>query len=212
MAKASLHTWAIAQLMKLFEPFLMLLKPLEPFFTIIGGLLKTLFGPIITEIMEKMQPFYDLLMDLAEPLGDLGQTIADMITPIFDLVGDLVDLEDIADKVSTAIEIVVGWLDDFEKWLGGFLPEDVSKKKKKKAEAARAGGILMGPVGAVLGALFGGGQRGIEYIPETGPYLLHKGERVTPARETSEMMYDMKEMLYYQREMYRMKKMGKFRI
>jgi hypothetical protein len=37
-----------------------------------------------------------------------------------------------------------------------------------------------------LGGILGGYQTGTPYVPETGPYLLHKGEMVIPANETSQ--------------------------
>lgn len=42
------------------------------------------------------------------------------------------------------------------------------------------------------GGLLGSYENGTEYVPKTGKYLLHEGERVTPARENSSLSSELK--------------------
>ena len=52
--------------------------------------------------------------------------------------------------------------------------------------ASMGGGGMGGGIFDMVGGLFGMFQQGTEFVPRTGPYLLHKGEAVIPAKENLE--------------------------
>jgi hypothetical protein len=64
MAQASVQAWAMQQLMKLIEPFMMLLKPFEPLFTVLGGILKKSLAPAVVSLTKGMMTLIKPLIDV----------------------------------------------------------------------------------------------------------------------------------------------------
>lgn len=69
-------------------------------------------------------------------------------------------------------------------WLMGVIQPFINAFETVKSGASwiasQAGGVLSG-AGNFIGGLMGGGQFGIDNVPRTGMYMLHRGEQVVPA-------------------------------
>ena len=117
-------------------------------------------------------------------LGLVGAVLVPgFITGIVNLVGGLVSLA----------AVIIGALVPIISWLGTLNPSEIARLFYVLGLGiSTLLGIMMGgPIGGLIAAAAWGigmsgllsYQHGTPYVPRTGPYMLHRGEEVIPAKE-----------------------------
>jgi len=204
---------SVQAIMKLIEQ----IKPLMAIINIFEGLMKLLAGEAFKPLIEVLKPVYDIIISFMPLFAALGKIIGVLmsfaltpliavfklldifLTPLIPYIEDFADLMDelmiyidpLVDLIELgliaaiewlgeAIENLIGWFKDLGDAIGGWWED------------------LWGGVGDWWGDLWGGVgdwwedlwsfQHGTDYVPHTGPYILHEGEKVSTAYESREMI------------------------
>lgn len=119
MAAASIQSWKMEQVMKLIEPFLMLLQLFEPIISILSGLLSVLVFEIFKEFIPFTIQFSQWLLGLMPIFKAIGSAIAKFIKGSIEfLIKAFIWLEKVIDPIwkFLTVKMAPAW-----KFLGGVL-------------------------------------------------------------------------------------------
>jgi len=199
---------AILKLLTSLKPFMAIIK-------IVEGLFKALLGEAMKPLMEALKPVFDILISLMPvfriigkllgtlmavgliPLRILLALLGPILEPLLPYIDDLsYYLDQLLLFIDPLVDLIVLGLIAAIKWLGDAI-EALIGWFKDLFDAI--GGWFEG-VGDWWEDLWGGGkdplwwqdvygfQHGTDYVPHTGPYILHEGEKVSTAYESREMI------------------------
>lgn len=200
---------AILKLITSLKPFMAIIK-------IVEGLFKALLGEAMKPLMEALKPVFDILISLMPVFRTIGKLIGTLLavgliplrvalkllepilTPLLPYIDDFAYwLDQVLLFIDPLIDIIELGLIVAIKWLGDVI-EDVIKWFKKLGSAIgdwwedlwSGDRWWEGPGATPVDPLGGLGwfQYGTDYVPHTGPYILHEGEKVSTAYESREMI------------------------
>jgi hypothetical protein len=194
---------ALTSLMGTLESALGFMAPLQAIFDVINGLFGVMGAQILPVIMEVLRPFLNLLMSLK---------------PIFILIGTIISLivEVALIPITIALEIFMAILTPFLPLIEALIPifKAISPLIKILADLLL---LVLTPVLNTISAvilLVARGiafvlnvlidainlipfvnlpripafQQGIDFVPRTGPALVHRGEQILSAGQRNEML------------------------
>lgn len=147
-----------------------------------------------------------ILPPIIAGIGAMGAVMAFILSPaglVIAIIGALItagvllyqNWDKVVNGVKTMWQSLVGFFNDifssisrtFQNGINGllrimqpFINAFETVKSGASWIGSQAGGVLSG-AGNFIGGLLGGGQFGIDNIPRTGMYMLHRGEQVVPA-------------------------------
>ena len=159
MGKASVQAWAMEQIMKLFKPFMLLLKPFEPLFTVLGSILAEMLIPVMQEMMPWIMIAVDWLLKVKEAVKSFGGAMG-LLGGIFKWIEDVL----VGHSLVPAFNLFYGILKliaDFYESTFKFVWEGVIKYFTTIGEVVgKALGVLDNFIGLVrdIVALAGGGS------------------------------------------------------
>lgn len=199
---------AILKLLESLKPFMAIIK-------IVEGLFKALMGEAMKPLMEALKPVFDILIKLMPVFRIIGKIIGTLLAigliplrialkllePILEPLLPYIDdfaywLDQVLLFIDPLIDIIVLGLIATIKWLGDVIEEiigwfkDLGKAISDWWEDLWGGDRWWeGPHPTPEDPLgWAGFQYGTDYVPHTGPYILHEGEKVSTAYESREMI------------------------
>lgn len=200
---------AILKLITSLKPFMAIIK-------IVEGLFKALLGEAMKPLMEALKPVFDILISLMPVFRIIGKLLGTLMA-----VG-LIPLRIVLALLGPILEPLLPYIDDFAyyldlllfyidplidlivlgliaaiKWLGGAIEDLIGWFKDLFDAIGDWWGDLWGDIGDWWEDLWSF-QHGTDYVPHTGPYILHEGEKVSTAYESREKVstaYESREMI-----------------
>ena len=132
------------------------------------------------QIQAIAETVFGVVGDVVSILWDIFKGLWEFIEPTFPLIGAIVETAfniviAVAEGVVAVFETVVGWVQTVIDWFGRFN----KTKLEDKNSTITTNHVSNGDAG---GDVLGSYEKGTDYVPRTGLYELHRGERVIPEK------------------------------